>query len=1243
MSKNLLSGADDTYFAVPNTLISAANPWVPVTNPSDQPRYIRKGEIIGELSDPSEYFDHVHTLSEWEERSKHAEAIAAIIQIQLNADRGDRKEEAEAKREACDAETPPPQDEPWGPKTAEMPDLTQYPSSKMKDLIDVSSLPDHLKDKAWRMLEKRVNAFGFDGRLGHLPTKVHIRTAEGQVPISVPMYGSSPEKRHFMDVQLDAWFEQGVIEPSISPWSAPVVIAYRNGKPRFCINYRKLNAVTTPDEFPIPRQSEILSSLSGAQVLSSLDVLSGFTKLELDPNDVEKTAFRTHRGLFQFKRMPFGLRNGPSIFQRVMQGILAPYLWLFCLVYIDDIVVYSKSYEEHIHHLDLVLEAIEKAGITLSPNKCHLFYGSILLLGHKVSRLGLSTHLEKVRAILDLERPKKLSQLQTFLGMVVYFAAFIPYYASICTPLFQLLRKGAHWHWGAEEEYAFEAAKNALRSSPVLGHPIEGLPYRLYTDVSDEALGCALQQIQPIMVKSLEGTWTYAQLHKQFDMGLPPPKLTTTLSTKISDSPSDDQWGESFDSTIVHVERVVAYWSRTFKSTKTRYSTTEREALAAKEGLVKFQPYIEGEKVLLVTDHSALQCARTYENSNRRLAAWGAVFSAYAPNLEIIHRAGRVHSNVDPLSRLPRAPPDHISPLQDKEPSITTDFTLAEKQQRQAENAPARTAFTIWSLEECLEGRNSAWSTSTTSSEGNELDELEPSDEYWTAMNPAPNLHVAIDETPLQEWISGYRADEAFRTIWERTEQKLVDVPINTHYLKDERGLLYFVDPDYQPRLCVPKSKRNFVLQEAHENPMESSHAGPERLWQQLSQKFYWKRMKTDVLAYVKSCDVCQKTKVSNFNKYGYLIPNPIPCRPYQSVSMDLIVNLPWLGEYNAIFVVVDRLTKHASFIPTTTGLTAEEFGELYVRHIGCRFGLPESIITDRDPRWTSDFLKGVAKYLKTKMSLSSSHHSQHDGQTEIVNKQLVTMLRAYINDDLDDWSLWLHILEFAYNNAVHSSTSTTPFFLLYGFHPRTPLDFLKPSKSDEMNYSLSPEAVNFLETLAMHRESARRSIAAAQDRQAVQYNKNRRAVLEFKKGSRVLVNPHSLEWIDSKGAGAKLKQRWIGPFEVIQKINPKVYRLRMSDRYPGLPAFNIEHLKPYNSSEDKWGVRTTMKESSRPKEASEEYAVEAIVGHRRTKRGIEWLVRWEGYGPQFDTWEPTSFLKNAPIVLSEYKRANGL
>jgi len=433
------------------------------------------------------------------------------------------------------------------------------------------------------------------------------------------------------------------------------------------------------------------------------------------------------------------------------------------------------------------------------------------------------------------------------------------------------------------------------------------------------------------------------------------------------------------------------------------------------------------------------------------------------------------------------------------------------------------------------------------------------------------------------------------------------------------------------------------VLTEAHESPLETAHMGAEKLWYRLSPKFYWKRMKADVVHFCETCDVCQKIKTSNFNCYGYLIPNPIPSRPYASISMDFIVNLPMCREFNAVFIVVDRLTKHANFIPTSMGISSKEFARLFTKHIICRYGIPESIISDRDPCWTSDFWKGVAQEIKTKMLLSSLHHPQHDRQTEILNRLLETMLRAYVNADCNNWVEWLHLLEFTYNSATHSSTSTTPFFSLLGFQPCSTLDHLPKSPIFAQDDDVDRSADDYLAKIAMHRDSARQAIALTQHEQAKSYNKGRKAAPTFHLGSKVLLNPHSLEWAESKGEGSKLTLRWIGPFEVTECINPKVYHLCLLDKYPGSPVFNIEHLKAYKEPTEEG--RTIMPESAIWKKESQEYEVESILGHKRIwkTKTLKYLVRWSGYGPQFDEWLTARDLRNASNVLREYWKLNNL
>jgi hypothetical protein len=1324
VDKNALADEDGHSLLVPPTLIKAESPFLPVANPSKFPRRVKKGDVLGKITDPSSFFDTAATDADEEIMRKHAASVAAFISTRLDEEYvathtddpgGSGHAEAEARnaraQDTTEAETEA--DEQVGPKTAELPDNVVYNSSRLREVLDVGEVPAHLREKVWEMLEKRVRAFGFDDRLGKHATKVRIRVKPEQDPIAAPMYTSSPEKRRVIEEQVRKWLEMDVIEPSRSPWSAPVVIAYRNGKARFCVDYRRLNAATIADEFPIPRQSDIMAALAGSQVLSTLDALSGFLQLEVHPDDVEKTAFRTHLGLYNFLRMPFGLRNGPAIFQHVMQEILSPFLWIFCLVYIDNIVVYSKTHEDHLAHLDQVLEAIEKAGITLSPKKCHLFYSSLLLLGHKVSRFGLSTHQEKVQAILELAPPKRVSDLQTFLGMVVYFSTFIPYYASIARPLFQLLRKGCVWRWGEDEQHAFEAAKEALRSSPVLGHPTQGLPYRLYTDASDEALGCALQQIQQIRVGDLKGTRAYDRLAKAHAAGEPPPKLTISVSQRVNDAPADDVWGADLDSSLVRVERVIVYWSRTFKGAETRYSATKREALGAKEGLVKFLPFIEGEQVLLVTDHAALQWAKTYENTNKRLANWGRVFSAF-PGLQVVHRAGRVHSNVDPLSRLPRQPPLHVSPAADNSPSIALEydsedgtaleknitsgvrvnaFTTAaraseEGRPRRERRAPVRTTFSIPGRDvptkprrptkrrvlepdgvevrppERADASNGPEPTETAppeqthASDGTEPHAgREPSEESrpavrethipeWEFERELPHLLVKFSDTERRSWVEAYSEDPALKSRWMSDDADSKSWRPGRRYIRDVDGLLYFRDADHIPRLCVPKSKIPLVLQEGHDSAFETAHAGPKALWRRLRETYFWPRMSKDIDLYCASCDVCQKTKHRNFKSYGYLRPQDIPSAPYESISLDLIGPLSLSDDqFSAVLVVVDRLTKHAQFIPTVMELNAEGFAYLVYRHVICRFGLPRSIYADRDGRWLSDFWMAISSYLKSKMILSSARHPQHDGQTEIINQRLEIMLRAYVSQDLSTWARWLPALEHAYNSLVSSSTRYAPNQLLYGFVPLGPLDLANPrSKRMQLLRQNDGQIDGFLRDIETHRDMARLAIAEAQEKQAHAYDAGRRA-RTFGKGERVLVNPHSLEWLESKGKTAKLRQRWIGPFDVIERVSVNSYRLKLPRAFAGSNVINLQHLKPYVSSPPTFGNRPTLPNTRLHLQEGEEPEVEDILAHRwdRMRQTIVYLVRFKGYSSMADKWLSTRDLRDVAGLLRAYQIKNNL
>ena len=341
------------------------------------------------------------------------------------------------------------------------------------------------------------------------------------------------------------------------------------------VDYRKLIVVAISDKFPLPKQENILQALVGCQWLSTLDALVGFMQFEVDPKERENLAFRIHHSLWQFIQMLFGYKNGPSIFQRVIQNALAPFLCIFVLVYINDIVIFYKTFDDHLDHLDQVFKAVAETGITLTTTKCHFAYQSLLLLGQKVSRLGLSTHMENVSAILNLEAPKNIHNLQIFLGMMVYFSAYIPFYAWIAAPLFNLLKKDNKWEWMKIHTDALELCMQVLTNIPVRGYAVPGAPYGLYSDACNFGLTAILQQVQKIELKDLKGTCIYEKCEKALLAGEPVPNLVVQVSKTDNDVPPSVPWGATLEETWVYIERVIAYWSRILKPAERNYSPTE--------------------------------------------------------------------------------------------------------------------------------------------------------------------------------------------------------------------------------------------------------------------------------------------------------------------------------------------------------------------------------------------------------------------------------------------------------------------------------------------------------------------------------------------------------------------------------------------------------------------------------------------------------------------------------------------
>lgn len=449
---------------------------------------------------------------------------------------------------------------------------------------------------------KEFKTLGSQGKLGRTHKMVHHVDTGDAAPIKQKQYLMSPYMLEHLNRELDKMIEMDIVEPSMSEWSSPVLLVKKaNGDYRFCFDGRKLNAVTKRDSYPLPFVDRILNMLSESKYISSVDLRSSFWQIPLSPESREKTAFAIPgRGLYHFKVLPFGLSNAAQCQQRLMDAVFGPELEPNVFVYLDDIIIVSKTFEEHLRLLKEVAKRLRDANLTVNLDKCEFFRPSLKYLGFVVDKNGLRTNPEKVNAMINFPMPRTTTEIKRFTGMCGWYRRFIPRFSTLMAPINELLKgrkKGQKISWTPEADRAFEDVKQALVSAPVLASPNFSLPFVLQCDASDTGLGSVLTQ---------------------------------------------QQEGE---------EKVIAFASRSLSKSERNYSVTERECLAVVFACDKFRPFIEGTKFTVITDHASLKWLNKMKDPTGRLARWSVKLNQF--DFEIIHRKGKFNVVPDALSRSP--------------------------------------------------------------------------------------------------------------------------------------------------------------------------------------------------------------------------------------------------------------------------------------------------------------------------------------------------------------------------------------------------------------------------------------------------------------------------------------------------------------------------------------------------------------------------------------------------------------
>jgi hypothetical protein len=1055
-----------------------------------------------------------------------------------------------------------------------------------------------------------------------------------ETPINIPQYRLSRVQNDVVAEEVQKMLSLGVIEPSVSPWNFPIlVIPKKDGTLRFCADLRKLNERTVKDVYPFPDLQQTLDKLGQNLIFSTIDLKSGYWQVCIPPEDRPKTAFSTSKGHFQWVRAPFGFCNMPSIFQRMMTRLLQD-CSAFTLVYLDDIVIFSKSVESHLLHLQQVLQHLVTANLTLNLKKCQFMTQTFSYLGHLIDQHGIHPNPDKVAALRQLSPPTNRQQLMQFLGLANWFKRFIPNLAQMASTLYPLVSKQATWTWTVQEQTAFDQIKTSLTSNACVKFPDFTKTFVLVCDASDKQIGAVL--LQP------------------YDRDLYP----------------------------------IYYYSHVLDKHQQSYSVTEKECLAIVLAIKHFHVYLHGVFFIVRTDHRALVWLYKAKDQFSKLLRWSIFLQQY--NFLIVYGKGQSNVVADALSRLqtdPSIPVDQYheySPeaaVQQPQAALTTvadPVTIpAAILQLVTFRNPAQTKTSgprdeqwlhrqvqvlgswfnnnsakkmdLFTMEvvEFIEGptlRKDRWKVRLKNADGSP-------DEYFhmsfnamckyllpnvSADVPAhrlptpaavPPIELPCDLPSIDDFIVQQNKDPSLQIWfnWLRHNEPPIDTHVQRNWWLADKDVMFLneagllcrfasMTTSAATRKCsqviVPTDFIPKVLHLIHGSDT-FGHQGFSRSLFQLRSQYFWPHMRDQLLRHIQSC-TCQGVKTPG--AVPTMFPDSIlATSPNVTIAVDCTGPLPLSTAKNSyILVLQDVFTKYTELIPLSN-IHASTVASAILNVWILRYGPMKRLLSDNGTEFANVTLRTICSTLAIKKVFVSPMHPQGNGQIERMMSTIKRLITSQSTVYPMAWDCYLPRLQYIYNGSIHKSTAESPYFLWFArvppsFQPLTD-NLLEPDPA-------IPISLQRFKNQLIHHLLTTSSEVAAYHIQHHAHQPEPAVQTTFDTGDLVWLEDRT----QSKLSGSrKLTNFWTGPFLVLQVLNNRNIRLlRPTTLSPRAEIqVSVDRLRKYIvPTFQPWMLHQSK------------FRFPLFILAKRVVNGqVSYKVQWLSQDETSDTWEPADKL----------------